>query len=162
MMKKLLNSKILYILLGILIAGTFDIYASSVASGDVTYDNTESGSEAETEKDAIDDLYSKIISTGSSNIVYIGSTTGNTATFNIQSLYPDIYASLTTDNFFFGGSDSQSATYTSGSCPGNYASSRSYDPSTGILTVRGIRTNRQRGTSYCDYSLISLSVYMIY
>jgi len=164
-MKKILQfmkQNILGLILGLVIAGSIGVYAVSVASSDVTYDNANSGSEATTVEGAIDDLYTKLNSSSISNIVYIGATGNSTATYNIKNSYPDIYANLTTDNFFFGGTSGQSASVQGGSCPGNYGASRSYDPNTGILTVRGIRTNRQRSDSYCDFSLISLTVYMIY
>jgi len=45
---------------GLVIAGSIGVYAVSVASSDVTYDNTNSGSTATTVEGAIDDLYSKI------------------------------------------------------------------------------------------------------
>ena len=60
MIKKILKSRIFFFILGIVIAGSVGAYAVSVASSDVTYDNTTSGSSATTVKEAIDDLYSKV------------------------------------------------------------------------------------------------------
>ena len=57
MIKKILKSRIFYFCLGIVIAGSIGVYAVAVASSEVTYDNTTSGSSATTVKDAIDDLY---------------------------------------------------------------------------------------------------------
>jgi len=63
-MKKLLKlniKTIIVFILGLLIASSVGIiYALSIASSDVTYDNSTSGSEATTVKNAIDDLYNKI------------------------------------------------------------------------------------------------------
>ena len=62
-MKKILKSNmkaIIAFVVGLAIAGTVGIiYAASVASSDVTYDNTDSGSSATTVKAALDDLYIK-------------------------------------------------------------------------------------------------------
>ena len=62
-MKKILKSNmkaIIAFVVGLVIAGTVGIiYAASVASSDVTYDNTDSGSSATTVKAALDDLYIK-------------------------------------------------------------------------------------------------------
>jgi len=62
-MKKLFKNNIKFIVgfvLGAIIFGSLCAYAVSVASNDVTYDNTNSGSSATTVKAAIDDLYSKV------------------------------------------------------------------------------------------------------
>ena len=62
-MKGLLKSNIKFIIgfvFGAIIFGSLCAYAVSVASNDVTYDNTNSGSSATTVKAAIDDLYDKV------------------------------------------------------------------------------------------------------
>ena len=62
-MKKLLKNNIKVIsafILGLVIAGSIGVYAVNVASSDVTYDNTNSGSSATTVSGALDDLYTKI------------------------------------------------------------------------------------------------------
>ena len=73
MINKLLKSRIFFLCLGLLIAGSVGaIYAASVASSDVSYDNTNSGSSATTVKDAIDELYSKAIDGIKTEIVDFG------------------------------------------------------------------------------------------
>ena len=73
MINKLLKSRIFFLCLGLLIAGSVGaIYAASVASSDVSYDNTDSGSSATTVKEAIDDLYSKSMSGNQIEIVDFG------------------------------------------------------------------------------------------
>ena len=47
-------------IVGLIIAGGVGVYAVTVASSDVTYDNTASGSTATTVKAAIDDLYNRV------------------------------------------------------------------------------------------------------
>jgi len=61
-MKKVLGfikNNIIGFIAGLIIAGSIGVYAVSVVSSDVTYDNTNSGSSATTVEAAIDDLYSK-------------------------------------------------------------------------------------------------------
>lgn len=73
-MKRILKSRIFIFVLGLVIAGSVGVYAVSVASSDVTYDNTNSGSEATTVSGAIDDLYAKVGSGGSASgtLVVVG------------------------------------------------------------------------------------------
>jgi len=72
MINKLLKSRIFFLCLGLLIAGSIGVYAVNVASSDVSYDNTNSGSSATTVKDAIDELYSKAIDGIKTEIVDFG------------------------------------------------------------------------------------------
>lgn len=69
-MKNILKSNmkaIIAFVVGLAIAGTIGIiYAASVASSDVSYSNSSSGSSATTVKAALDDLYTKV---GSNNKV---------------------------------------------------------------------------------------------
>ena len=61
MIQKILKSRIFTFLLGLVIAGSAGaIYAASVASSDVSYSNSSSGSSATTVKAALDDLYTKV------------------------------------------------------------------------------------------------------
>ena len=53
-MRKILNSKIFYFMLGAIIFGSIGVYASAlISSSDVTYNNV-------TAKEALDDLYDKV------------------------------------------------------------------------------------------------------
>jgi len=72
-MKKILKSRIFIFVFGFALATGIGVYATSVSSSDVTYDNTNSGSEATTVKGAIDDLYSKIGNGGRLKLVTTGS-----------------------------------------------------------------------------------------
>ena len=58
-MKKILKSRLFTFILGLVIAGTVGVYAYTVSSSNVSYDNSTSGLEADNVKDAIDDLYEK-------------------------------------------------------------------------------------------------------
>ncbi len=57
MINKLLKSRILFLCLGLLIAGSIGVYAYTVSSSDVSYSNSEL--EGNSVKDALDDLYDK-------------------------------------------------------------------------------------------------------
>ena len=77
-MKKILQfikNNIPGFILGLVIAGVVGVYAVSVASSDVTYDNSVSGSSATTVKAAIDDLYSKTVDNTTASLpAYVGKT----------------------------------------------------------------------------------------
>ena len=59
MLKRILESRIFIFILGAVIFGFVGAYAASVASSEVSYDNSNSGSSATTVEAAIDDLYTK-------------------------------------------------------------------------------------------------------
>ncbi len=69
-MKKILKSRIFIFVFGFALATGIGVYATSVSSSDVTYDNTNSGSEATTVEGAIDDLYDKVEANASSGTSY--------------------------------------------------------------------------------------------
>ena len=77
---------IIGIIIGIIISSV-SVYALSVASKDVAYDNTQSGSEKGTVQDAIDDLYARVGASSNSNFftindnVTVGSSTGVVTTY---------------------------------------------------------------------------------
>ncbi len=147
-MKKILrfikNNSIGFIA-GLVIAGTIGVYAVSVASSDVSYDNSNSGSEATTVSEAIDDLYTKTnsCSDGSGAFYYLGRGTS----FNVASSYPWIDTTqLTIDNFVIGvDSEARISAQAKVGSLYNYTSashtafniSKSYNPSTGVLTLGG-------------------------
>ena len=60
MIKKILKSRIFYFVLGAIIFGSLGAYAATVASVDISYSNSNSGSSATNVKAALDDLYSKV------------------------------------------------------------------------------------------------------
>jgi len=164
-MKKILrfikNNSIGFIA-GLVIAGSIGVYAVSVASSDVSYDNSNSGSEATTVSEAIDDLYTKTnsCSDGSGAFYYLGRGTS----FNVKSMYPWIDPSqLTIDNFIIGADSAArisaqakvgslynqtSASYSA------FSISKSYNPSTGALTLGGngysIKACLSDSYSYCS------------
>lgn len=79
-MKRVINvikNNTIGFIIGLVIAGGIGVYAVSVASTEVTYDNSTSGSSATTVKAAIDDLYSRTIT--NSNIKHIPKMTSNTS-----------------------------------------------------------------------------------
>ena len=94
---------------------------------------------------------------GTLNMVKL--TLGSGGTYDIKSLLPDVYQALTTENFLFG--DITVAGYISINNPGKLyfwggrigSASRSYDPSTGILTVSLMDSNVNLGGVYSTSNL---------
>lgn len=75
-MKKILKSNVKFIsgfLLGLVIAGAISVYAFTISSSEVSYDNSTSGLEANNVKDALDSLYAS--SGGNINFVRVTSST---------------------------------------------------------------------------------------
>lgn len=87
-MKKILKSRIFIFVFGFALATGIGVYATSVSSSDVTYDNTNSGSEAITVEGAIDDLYSKIGNGGSLRLVTSGTGARTNGTVTVTPNVP--------------------------------------------------------------------------
>jgi len=129
-MKKLL----LGFILGILLCSGI-VYAASYVASDISY--TKEGTQT-TVNDALNDLYKNATS---SKIHYLGEGT----IFDIKSLFPDKYNSLTEDNFIVGATSgpytiSGFYKYGNGEFKGaatGFTISKSYDSETGILTTNG-------------------------
>ncbi len=80
MVKRVIKSKIFIFILGFIVACSASIiYAATVASSDVSYSNSSSGSSATTVKAALDDLYTKVDSGPSGSVKYLGSQYCNNA-----------------------------------------------------------------------------------
>ncbi len=75
-MKKMLKSNVKFIsgfLLGLVMAGAIGVYAFTISSSEVSYDNSTSGLEANNVKDALDSLYAS--SGGNISFVRVTSST---------------------------------------------------------------------------------------
>ena len=143
-MKKILKSRIFSFILGLVIAGSVGVYAVNISSSDVSYDNTNSGSEATTVAGAIDDLYDKVENNTSNVCAGIKKVELGTGTsYNIKSLYPGLYDKLTNDNFYYtmNGSSVLASRTCSGEC---------VDRSSGSYTQPTIAYNQETGVLTCS------------
>ena len=96
---------ILAFIIGVIVSGA-SVYALTVASKDITYDNTNSGSDATTVQEAVDELYTKVSSLKDLNIqttatasdILSGKTAYDTEGNLITGTYtiPSTYKNLTT------------------------------------------------------------------
>jgi len=142
-MKKILKSRLFTFILGLVIAGSIGVYAVNVSSSEVSYDNTNSGSEATTVEGAIDDLYSKVENNTSNVCAGIKQVELGTATsYNIKSLYPGLYDKLTNDNFYYrmGGSSTSIPANCDGEC---------FDRSSATYTQPNVTYNQETGILTC-------------
>lgn len=139
-MKKLFINSIKIIVafvLGLVVAGSIGVYAITILSSDVSYDNTTSGSSATTVQDAIDDLYTK----ANNNLTIVEIYSGNSMTdhnVDVKSILPDKYSELTVDDFYL--KNIQLGLQASGMSGANqtaYANTiiNSYDATTGTLKL---------------------------
>ena len=88
--KKVINTKLFYFILGALIFGTIGVSAATYfPSNDVIYDNTESGLQSKNVQGAIDELYNTCI-----NPPGAGSTITDLLPNNPNELYEDDYGNI--------------------------------------------------------------------
>ena len=141
-------------ILGVIVTASIGVYAVSVASSEVTYDNTNSGSSATTVKDAIDDLYLKASTSNmrieelSTTYAWIGSTITRTIVLpegvdlNHFILYECGHGSGTYELFVNDINTPVLTTLTS------WNPRRTYDPTTRTLTVISYNHGSANSTSY--------------
>ena len=137
---KFINKNLKFILIMILViilsSGVTAYAVYNYQASQVLY--SKNGTET-TVKDALDELYNNL-----TGVCYLGTGTS----FDIKSIFPDNYTSLTEDNFIIGvqrkdagGNAGDGGTGHSGSVAAGgstaFELSKSYNPSTGTLTISG-------------------------
>ena len=158
-MKEFIKSRVLFLLLGVVISGFVYVYAEGLSSSDIIYDNSNSTLQSTDLESAINELAGKLDGGGGAHIYYLGTGTS----FNIKSRFPNIYSTLTANNFIIGtnGAPSASTSYYSdnvyhatSSAYTGFGLSKSYNSSTGILSIGGnsytLRTCIDSSATYCN------------
>lgn len=149
---------------GILFGGIGVMATTYFSSSDVSFTPTDDSWDVSNVQDAIDSLYSIADNNEASSLIYLGTE----SSYDIKTLYPDIYSTLTVDNFIvevnsassYGtsmhspASDTWTQSYRGFS---SYTNSKEYNSETGILTITAtLNTKTQNntcgsGTEGCTY-----------